>query len=207
MDFSMSGITILRDFKFKQVLNVDASVAELEFFRNYNFKNKNYGGSWKFESVNRDSISAVYQILRENISDVRLHVHMSSATIYTNNLNLYNSLINVNGVNNIDITEAKITLPKESVICAKSKYNIRSYFKDYNFKDYSPKETLAKWLLNQKDIRLSPSLARWCEGDYIRFRGIYKHYFIDHSDERILTLLSLVNPNIFRKSVKIIKGK
>lgn len=207
MVFFASGITTLRDFKFKKNLDVNQIIKEMEIINNYNLKFKNPAGVWGFDTINKQMLVDIHNLLTEYTDDVRLHVTRNWATVYTNTLGLYDQLLKIKEIKNIEVTEAVVVRPKDSVICARSPHSTRTYFHDKIFHSFAEKENLSKFLLGQKDIRLSPSLEKWCNVDYQRYRGVFKHFFIDHNDDRILTLVSLVTPNLIRKSVDIIKGK
>jgi hypothetical protein len=65
----------------------------------------------------------------------------------------------------------------------------------------SQKDSMFNFLGNQEKIRVSPSLKFAMSNQHITRTMDY--FFIDHDDDSVLIMLSLIVPNIIRKTLPI----
>jgi hypothetical protein len=169
--------------------------------------------SWHPGSAARPAITESDVQYLYKISDVlttagALAKHVVSGNtmrVYTNDINiLHDVLAASNNFSFITFTEAAITQPRDSVCLVDPQHQYRSYFKQLSL-TVSEKTNIVNFLINQQpNIRLSPGLTQW-----LTFK--YNHssagaYFFDYNDTGMAVLLSLINPRLLRKTLKIMKA-
>jgi hypothetical protein len=104
----------------------------------------------------------------------------------------------------MSFTEAVINKPRDVVLLKNPKHTHRSYFR-YKKITQQQKHNLVKFLENQQNfVRLSPSLLDWLDNRFFRSQD---YFFIDHDGVNWLTMLSLVCPDIIRKTMQIEQAK
>jgi hypothetical protein len=128
------------------------------------------------------------------------------ATLYTNNLALLDQIDALDYVTQKTYSQAVINRPKDTVLLKQSDHSRRSYFCEGAISEHD-KQALTNFLINQKDhIRVSPGLQNWLRRGKIH--DYVMHYFyIDHSDDQWITMLSLVRPGLIRKTMPILQDK
>lgn len=129
----------------------------------------------------------------------------SILTIYTNELQFLHDLLDIDEMHDIhrNILECQPRTDQACILLKASEYNRRVYFK---FRWLSPEliMTIVKFLTAQESIRMSPSLGRWVANPTQRIKD---YYFFDCSDDRVLSMLSLIAPDILSKPIPIIIDK
>lgn len=83
------------------------------------------------------------------------------------------------------------------------KYQYRTYLKEVRLES-GLEIRLRNWLVAQQDIKLSPSLRRWCEWDTRYLSG---YYFFDHDSMGSTIMLSMLAPQVIRKTLLFEKAK
>lgn len=193
-------------FERRQRLNLFFSVPKIRNNLYENFYNE------KSESTLKNLFNVAI-FFKNNLSSTKLVISGDWGYCYTNQLELICELIKVNAFSDIsnnqpfNVNKAEVNRPRNTIALKESNFSLRSYFKDLNLSDHE-KECIANFLLSQSGLRLSPALNRWCRNiaDY-KLHGFYiqRHFFIDHSTTDILTMLSLINPSLIRKTLDIIE--
>jgi hypothetical protein len=151
-----------------------------------------------------NNLHRVAAVLLEHVDQFKLVVSINTAWIYTNSQDLLQQLADLPCVADATYTQAKINKPRDVVVLQNSKYNYRSYFRSKKL-SLQQKKTLVQFLENhQKFVRISPSLEQWTDNMFFRSQD---YFFIDHKDMSWLTMLSLVCPNIIRKTMQIQQAK
>ena len=134
-------------------------------------------------------------------ADFKLVTSMSQGWVYTNDINLIETLSHKAVLKYKFYTKVEINRPKNTIKLKSSEYTHRSYFKATKLSQQQ-KEYLVNFLNSQsKHMRLSPSLQEWTESSWMRTQD---HYFADHHGDNWLLMLALVCPDIVRKTVTII---
>jgi len=136
-------------------------------------------------------------------SDFKLIVSVNQAHVYTNDLMLINQLDHLNFLEHKSYSQAQINRPKNTIQLKNPRHQFRSYFKIIKLTN-EQKTYLTGFLLNQKTVRLSPTLDEWIVGPFNRTQD---YFFIDHNEMSWLTMLSLVRPGLIRKTMQIIQAK
>ena len=162
-------------------------------------------GRWR-EITNdiRATIQQVCKFLLDTSYEYKLVVTTNHVWLYTNDRDL---LEQINGMDDLlfkHYCKAVITRPKNTVLLKKSKYTDRSYFARTKL-TLEQKNQLRNFLTNQVEhIRISPALVVWLKQEFQRTQD---YFFIDHNGDHWLTMLSLVQPGLIRKTQQIITTK
>jgi hypothetical protein len=160
---------------------------------------------WKeITETTKDNLHLLADQLLTATTDFKLVVSMNQGYVYTNDLNLIQRLDSMPVLSYKTYTQANIHRPKNTIQLRNPKYSFRSYFKVYKL-SRQQKDQLNDFLINQQlQIRTSPSLNKWFNSSLLRTQD---YFFIDHASESWVTMLSLVQPGIIRKTMQIVPTK
>ena len=150
----------------------------------------------------RTDLHLVCTTLAESTVDFKLVVSTNSGWVYTNNIKLINQLDRLTCLSNKIYTQAVINRPKNTILLKKSLYQNRSYFSNLKLTD-TEKQNLVNFFTNQQEhIRISPALRAWL---YDRpYKRTQDYFFFDYSGPQWLTMLSLINSGLIRRTLDII---
>ena len=161
----------------------------------------------RFNDITNDVIDDLHTVastLLNHNEQFKLVVSINTAWVYTNDTKLLKQLSHLPCVKDQKFTKAVINRPRDVVVLKNSKHNHRSYFRRKKM-TLQEKHTLVQFLQNHQDfVRLSPSLLEWMDN---RFLWSQDYFFIDYTGASWLTMLSLVCPNIIRKTMQIKQAK
>lgn len=89
------------------------------------------------------------------------------------------------------------------VMLKNPQYQYRTYLREMRLE---PGQELSfrNWIKSQQDIKLSPSLRRWCEWETRYLSG---YYFFDHDSLGVVTMLNMIVPRAIRKTLPCEKAK
>jgi hypothetical protein len=143
-------------------------------------------------------------VLIDTDSEFKLVVSVSQGYVYTNDLTLIDLLDNQPELTNKTYCRAEIARPKNTIQLKNSQHHYRSYMQMKKLTGQQ-KQHLIDFFYNQQDqVRLSPALKSWITQSFNRTQD---YFFIDHDSLSWLTMLSLVQPGIVRKTMHIIPAK
>lgn len=158
-----------------------------------------------------ETLTALAGFLKTHQDHVKLTISNSTGYFYNNDLGLVEQLIvSVPSLAYIDrpVRQALVAVPAGCISLRESQYAFRSYFSGQTVSP-EKKQQLTQFLQGQSELRLGPALADWCAGKH-RFWAyrntdyLDRHFFIDHNDMGIVTMLSLMQHHIIRKTVNIV---
>lgn len=209
MSFYLRGVGCLR--------GLDGSDLEQDFSlinHRFEFRNKlrNYGGNWRSPLDDTQAAEAVQNLqsflqeLSAKMSEIHLTFSVDWAYVYSNDLNW---LVDLSNLHYLDISthfrEAVLDRPRNTVRVANSNNSNRSYFRECRIEP-NIKESLRSFLTNQENIRLGPSFAAWLNDPDSKFGGrwLQRHYFFDHDNDQIPTMLALIAPRLIRSTVQVL---
>lgn len=152
-------------------------------------------------------LTSLAEILHKNYGECRLMVSGHWAHVYTNNVDLIQTLHDLTFVTDWQLTEANPVLPRDQVVLRDSPYHLRSYFKD---RRVTPDEKyhLRKFLRCQEEVRLSPGLNSWLEAADSKspvYPRLERYFFIDHDSASIITMIGCIKSDIVRCTIPIVK--
>jgi hypothetical protein len=132
---------------------------------------------------------------------VKLIVSGDSGYIYSNDIDLLNSLIKKPYLNTNYIFQANVVRQKNTISLRKSSHRYRTYLNDSRITD-SEHRSLSEYLFSQSDWRLSPALQRWCLSS---LPWLQRSHFIDHNNATEIVMLELIKSGIIRKTMPIVE--
>jgi len=151
-----------------------------------------------------DDLHMLAELLLTTESDFKLVVSAGHAYVYTNDLLLIDLVSELSGVTQKYYSQAVVGRPKDTIQLKDPQHRFRSYFKLVKLTDIQ-KHNLLNFLNNYKEsVRLSPALQRWIAVPLVRTQD---YFFIDYNEPAWLTMLSLVQPGLIRKTMQIITAK
>jgi hypothetical protein len=137
-------------------------------------------------------------------SEFKLVVSVNQGYVYTNDLSLIDQLNRRPELSNKTYTQAQICRPKNTIQLKNPRHAHRSYLQTTKLTGQQ-KQQLVDFFHNQQDqVRLSPALKSWIT---LSFNRTQDYFFVDHDSLSWLTMLSLVQPGIVRKTMHIIPAK
>lgn len=130
-------------------------------------------------------------------------MHANHLYVYTNDLDLFDRIERTGIGRLIDTTQAQTAGRPGTLILKNPRYQYRTYLREIRLEPHVA-DSLQRFLKNQQSVRLSPSLQWWIDQGYYR---ALSYYFIDHDDPGVLTMLSMIDPRLIRKTVEITAAK
>ena len=133
----------------------------------------------------------------------KLVVSVFTGYVYTNDLTLIDQLAKLPGMSHLEYNQAVVGRAKNTVALKNPQHQWRSYLK-INKLSIEQKTHLKNFLANQPAVRASPALQQWMDAKLIRTQD---YFFIDYNETAWLTMLSLVQPGLIRKTLQIVPAK
>ena len=151
-----------------------------------------------------ENLHGLATALIDTDSEFKLVVSVSQGYVYTNDLGLVSQLDCRSELTNKTYTQAQVCRPKNTIQLKHPQHAYRSYLQTTKLTGQQ-KQQLIHFFHNQQDqVRLSPALKSWIAQSFNRTQD---YFFVDHDSLAWLTMLSLVQPGIVRKTMHIITTK
>ena len=170
----------------------------------------NYGGSWTWPIRNIKPISdaavdnchAALDAIKAISIDHKAVYNCDTAYFYTNNIDPFAKCINDTALQLIEIRQARIDRPRDTIVIKSSQHKLRTYFRNQRV-SADQKQSLCNLFANQQSIKLSPGLFDWANR-FPLHQYISDNYFVDHNDDGFLTLLALTSSVKIKKTLSIL---
>lgn len=179
----------------------------LDHRRSWNFRNPNFGGSWRSRGVTEETQAnclAFAEFLTQQ-TDYKMTISTDWGYIYTNDLSMISRVERLPYIRAIGLKEAVVDRPKNTLRVLSSRHQTRSYFRATRLTP-EQKLSLRNFLMAQEDVRIGPGLNKFLSVDY-KYHYINDNNFIDHNGTGVLTMMNLIIPRCIRKSVELINHK
>ncbi len=151
-----------------------------------------------------EDLHGLADALLNTTCEFKLVVGAGQGYVYTNDLTLIDQLDHRPELTNKTYTRAEICRPKNTIQLKNPRHSYRSYMQMTKLTGQQ-KQQLINFFHNQQDqVRLSPALKSWIA---LSFNRTQDYFFVDHDSLTWLTMLSLVQPGIVRKTMNIIPAK
>ena len=157
----------------------------------------------KITEATVENLHTLANVLLTTPATFKLVVSVFTGYVYTNDLTLIDQLAKLPGMSHLEYNQAVIGRAKNTVALKNPQHQWRSYFK-INKLSAEQKTHLKNFLANQPAVRVSPALQQWMDAKLIRTQD---YFFIDYNETAWLTMLSLVQPGLIRKTLKIVPAK
>lgn len=136
-------------------------------------------------------------------SDYKLVIGHDTGYIYSNDLEVLEHFNQLSYLKNKKLNKVLVDRPLNTIKLKNPTYKHRSYFRCLKL-DQKDREAIKSFLTVQKtEVRISPALTKYFLESH---RLTLDHYFIDYNDSGIIVMLSLIKPNLVRKTLDIISA-
>ena len=150
-----------------------------------------------------DNLHKICQLLIDTVHPFKLVVEFGGIRLYTNDAVLFDDLLAVGHFVFVNYKQAVVDRVRDTVTLKNPQHRYRSYFSRAKMTDQQ-KQSIVQFLNNNRDdFRLSPCLTDWMSQP---FKWTEPYYFIDHNDTACLTMLSLLNSRLIKKTNTIVQG-
>jgi len=150
----------------------------------------------------RQQLHELADILITSNEDYKFNTSYRVIWLYTNSETLIKDLANLEFINKIKVSEAKVDRPMGTIKLKNPVHTHRSYFR-FNRPGEDDRRRVINFLTaHENHIRPSPALISWVRNPSFPF--ILDYYFIDYTGESWLTVLTLLYPGLIRKTLSII---
>lgn len=170
-------------------------------------RNINFGGSWrtakyhKITPVIREQLHTALDYFIRHQSDIKILVVQDYIYLYTNQYSMRTEMIDL-GFTIEQITTVKLNRPIDTVKSSEKDGILRCYFKQAELTE-TEYEMLIKFLDNNGNmVRPSKGLLYFLDRSD---RLLRNYFFIDFKDEKLISALELMAPNLIRKILPIVK--
>jgi len=157
----------------------------------------------KITEATVENLHTLANVLLTTPATFKLVVSVFTGYVYTNDLTLIDQLAKLPGMSRIEYNQAVIGRAKNTVALKNPQHQWRSYLK-INKLSIEQKTHLKNFLANQPAVRASPALQQWMDAKLIT---THDYFFIDYNETAWLTMLSLVQPGLIRKTLQIVPAK
>jgi hypothetical protein len=157
----------------------------------------------KITEATVENLHTLANVLLTTPATFKLVVSVFTGYVYTNDLTLIDQLAKLPGMLNIEYHQAVVGRAKNTVALKNPQHQWRSYLK-INKLSTEQKTHLKNFLANQPAVRASPALQQWMDTKLIT---THDYFFIDYNETAWLTMLSLVQPGLIRKTLQIVPAK
>ena len=161
------------------------------------------GWRWRMPitETSRQQLLSLAAILTTFAADYRRITYSDRMNIYTNNLELLQTVSDLEFVNTYAVDQAVLDVPKNVVLLKHSDYKFRTYFKDRRL-DADSETRLRSFLLDRADyFKLTRSFL--CRLKSPHRLTLFNRPFVDHCGEHDAVMLNLVVPGIVHKTLPI----
>lgn len=150
------------------------------------------------------NLHALADVLIRTPYEFKSVVSINTVWVYTNNVALFDEILDLNFVMLPAFSQAVIRRPRNTVVLRNPRHSQRSYFRMAKL-TADQKNQLVRFFRNsQSYVRLSPALTQWLDNSFLRLQD---YFFVDHSTDQWQTLLNLVHPGLIRKTMQIQQTK
>lgn len=167
-------------------------------------------GSWRWQELeitaeDEDNLYRMRDVLVDQTQPYHKHIVGDWMYIYTNDSAMLDQIQSLEFLDPAMMERREIEQQGTpgKIYLKNPQYQYRTYFRCVSI-DHAYRKRLQDWLAAQQDIKLSPSLSRWCTWDV---RYLESYYFFDHDSKTILSMLGMIMPEVVRKTLEFEKAK
>lgn len=166
----------------------------------------------KFTPKCRDNLESIRVLLAAEKQLKKVVFFSNFITVYSNNLALYDQLLECNWIKSVSIKQAQLDLLPNTIMLKTPQHQYRTYLRGQKMVK-SQKDRLASWIATQgNEIAASKSLQVYLSFDpsiaisnWWRHETVESYYYVEHNSLQYETMLSMVCPGLVRKTFSIVK--
>jgi hypothetical protein len=138
--------------------------------------------------------------------EVKLQFLKDKVFVYTNDIEHFNQMSELDVYDDLSITEVKLDRPRGTVKARYPGFQIRVYFRPMHITQQQRDALVNFTNTNVSEIRTNIGLERFINTDPNRYNylTLRDYFFVDLRDERLLSVLELMCPGVIRKTMDII---
>jgi len=153
-----------------------------------------------------DNLKTVLAYINSIRAPFKMIVSGNYITVYTNDCALAADLKNACPfVRPTYLRQAVIDRPRDTVLLLEPKHSIRSYFHSQWFSGTKIPALREFFKAQQGAIEPSPALQNFLSSTNSHDLWFASHYYVDYDDPRYVTMLAMIMPRSFRKTMAIVK--
>lgn len=163
--------------------------------------------TWRSNPISDQQVSdlhAMCDFLTTDTRDRKIMLTGDTVYLYTTDLTLVQDVMSLPYVNQAEHRQTLVVGSPNTVLLKKPRYAWRSYFRRRQL-TIEQKNNLAKFLEAQVDTKASPAMKHFLNSQHQT--RIFDYYFVDHNDSGFITMLSLIAPDIIRRTLAITADK
>lgn len=164
-------------------------------------------GSWAWRELDitdQDikNLHIMCDFLSQDARDHKIMISGNWIYVYANDISLLNDIAVLDFLDpkKMLYTQVKLIGSPGTIVQKNPRYQKRSFFRS-TLVTPSQRQSLLNFLENQESVRISPALEYALSQDFMTRTMDY--FFVDHDDDSVLVMMSLIVPNIIRKTLPI----
>ena len=161
---------------------------------------------WGWKNITLNVTQAAHDAcdaLLSTTSPYKITIYSDWVYFYTNDLDDIEKLKQASMIQYGQIGRAVITHNKGTIGHLNPKHKYRTYLRSH--KPTQEQVTSLRQLVTNSgdEIKISPGLRSWFE--QTRYVWTWDHFYVDHNDMKIVTMLALINPKFVRQTKPIVR--
>jgi hypothetical protein len=164
-------------------------------------------GSWAWKPLyisdqDCDNLHAMCEFFLQDPREYRVTVFGSMVYTYTSDPSLIDDIERLDFLDQGLMRKSQVRLvgTPDTIVQKNPQHVQRSFFRNLPL-TVMQQSHIRNLLMNQTEVRIGPALKTALEKD--DFHRCMDYFFIDHDDDSILVMLSLIIPNLIRKTLPI----
>lgn len=154
----------------------------------------------------RANLHQYVDVLMSAITPYRTTVTGDWFYVYTNDLHLCEAIRKLPFVFGLRGTQVnQITVPPDSIVRKRSKYDYRTYFRSKRLSDDDQLALISLIEAQGSEVQVSPRMKWWLENQF--HLNLWQGYFIDHNDPHLRVMIELIVPGGTKNTVSIVRDK
>ena len=133
----------------------------------------------------------------------RIRIQEDHMFVYSNDPALFHRIQSFRTCQLCEVTGVELTGTPGAVNLRSSDHVLRTYLRASRLQAHTAGSVRA-FLRAQQDVRLSPSLAAWCDNNWL---WTQRHFFFDHHSTTTTNMLELIAPGLAKSTLTIATDK
>ena len=161
---------------------------------------------WGWKNITLNVTQAAHEACDALLSianPYKITIYSDWIYFYTNDLNNIEKLAQASLIQYGPVNRAVITHGKGTIGHLNPKHKYRTYLRSH--KPTQDQVTSLRQLVenSEDEIKISPGLKSWFE--QTRYVWTWDHFYVDHNDMKIVTMLARINPKFVRQTKPIVR--
>jgi hypothetical protein len=162
--------------------------------------------AWETLEIGQDienNLHLMCDFLVQDHTSRRIRIQEDQMFVYSNDPELFDRMQSLRVCQLGEVTDIQLSGTPGAVNLRSSDHGLRTYLRASRLTARTA-ESLRGFLRAQQDIRLSPSLAAWCDNTWL---WTQRHFFYDHHSATTTNMLELIAPGLAKSTLPISTDK